>query len=156
MTHNFYKHGLTNTPLHKIWMGMKKRCYQVNSRVFQDYGGKGIVLCDEWKDSFLNFSKWASGNGYKEGLTIERKNPIENYSPSNCCWIKRSEQNLNTRKSKFLTFNGQTKNLLVWSRETEIGHATILYRLNRGWTVEQSLTIKPVIGRNQSNGIKTL
>lgn len=71
---------------------MKDRCNNPNCRVFNDYGGRGIKVCEEWLDDFSAFQKWALANGYKEGSTIDRKDNDKGYSPDNCRWTDRKVQ----------------------------------------------------------------
>lgn len=92
-------HGLYYTRLHRIWSGMKQRCYYSKCRSYKDYGGRGITICDEWLNDFKTFYDWAISNGYKEGLTIDRKNNDGNYEPQNCRWITNSEQQKNKRNN---------------------------------------------------------
>lgn len=89
-------HGLTGTRLHRIWNGMKGRCYNQNRKSYKDYGAKGVTVCEEWHD-FEPFYKWAMNNGYEQHLTIERKDPFGNYDPPNCEWIPKGEQAKNKR-----------------------------------------------------------
>ena len=84
-------HGMAGSKLYNIWNGMKQRCTNDNTKSFKYYGAKGIEVCDEWQD-FEPFYEWAMENGYKEGLSIDRKNPYKNYYPENCRWIPRDEQ----------------------------------------------------------------
>lgn len=84
------KHGGARTNLYQIYRSMKNRCELETCKEFKWYGAKGIKVCDEWSD-YTAFSKWANENGYQKGLTIDRKNPLGNYEPSNCEWITRSE-----------------------------------------------------------------
>lgn len=114
------KHGLTKTKLYSVWGTMKDRCYSENSPQYKDYGGRGIRICDEWRYDFLAFHKWAHENGYREGLTIERKNVDGNYCPENCCWIPRAEQSRNRTNCHYITYKGETKTLSEWSRELGI------------------------------------
>lgn len=86
-----YSHGLCKTRLYRIWSNIKTRCLNHNVDNFKYYGGRGITICDEWRDDFQSFYDWAIANGYKEGLTIERKDSDGNYSPQNCEWITLSE-----------------------------------------------------------------
>lgn len=146
--HNFTKHGLSSHRLNSVWRDMKKRCYNIASKSYPDYGGRGIVLCDEWQEHFAAFYNWAVANGYEDDLTIERKNHDGPYSPANCTWIPRAEQNRNTRASRWITHNGVTKLLADWARDTEIQSPTIIFRLQKGWSIDDALTIKPVVGRN--------
>lgn len=86
------------SPLHIVYSGMIQRCKDKNSISYSNYGGKGIEVCKEW-NNFDNFCKWALNNGYKHGLSIERKNNKKGYNPSNCIWIEKSEQARNTSKN---------------------------------------------------------
>lgn len=86
------------SPLHIIYSGMIQRCNDKNSIGYINYGGKGIKVCQEW-NNFDNFCKWALSNGYKQGLSIERKDNKKGYEPSNCTWIEKSEQARNTSKN---------------------------------------------------------
>lgn len=113
------KHNLTNHRLFPVWNGMIYRCENSKSSAFRHYGGRGITVCEEWHD-VKKFIEWAERNGFKEGLTIERKNVNGNYEPSNCTWITMYEQGLNKRNSVKITINGVTKNLMVWAHELGI------------------------------------
>lgn len=92
-------HHETKTRLYKIWIGMKSRCYYKASNSFKNYGGRGIIVCDEWIHSFKDFSEWAIKNGYDDSLTIDRIDPDGNYCPENCRWATMSVQEFNKRKS---------------------------------------------------------
>ena len=80
-------HGLSKTKLYKIWLNMKSRCYNKTATRYERYGGRGIFVCDEWKNNFMNFYNWACNNGYIEGLSIERIDINDGYYPQNCKWI---------------------------------------------------------------------
>lgn len=83
---NFKTHGLIHSKLFSIWSCMKTRCYDLNVSNYERYGGRGITICEEWLNDFMNFYDWAMRNGYKDNLTIDRKNNDDNYEPSNCRW----------------------------------------------------------------------
>jgi len=95
-----YKHGKRKTRLYKIFYGMKQRCYNKKNPRYKNYGEKGIKICDEWLDNFMNFYSWAIENGYKDDLTIDRINNGGDYEPNNCRWLTRQAQNWNTTRTK--------------------------------------------------------
>lgn len=86
-----YKHGWAKTKLYSTWKNMKTRCYNIKNNRFKYYGGKGIIICDEWLNSFETFKDWALNSGYEEGLTIDRIDFNNNYEPGNCQWLTRSK-----------------------------------------------------------------
>lgn len=88
---NSYVHGLSFHPLRYIWSGMKQRCYNATHYAYNYYGGKGVEVCDEWKDDLVSFYNWAMSNGYKEGLTIDRIDHNGDYCPDNCRWLSRAD-----------------------------------------------------------------
>ena len=141
---NHRTHGMTNTKLYVIWCNMKARCYSENCDMYYNYGGRGIRVCDEWRNSFKNFAEWAFSSGYTNGLSIERKNVDGNYEPNNCLWIPLREQAFNQRRSHRLTAFGKTQTIGEWANETGLKYDTIERRINQyGWTAEEALTIAP-------------
>lgn len=136
-------HGKSKSKLYQTWKNIKKRIYNKNSPDYPDYGGRGINLYKEW-EQFEPFMEWALSNGYKEGLTIERKNVNKDYCPENCCWIPMKEQAKNKRTSKQIEFNGQIHILSDWSKITNIPYKTLMKRIYKlNWSVEKALTTPP-------------
>jgi hypothetical protein len=88
-------HGMHNTSTYYSWQCMKDRCYRKDNVAFKYYGGRGITVCDEWKDSFINFLNDMGKAG--QGLTIDRIDANGNYQKSNCKWSTKLEQSNNTR-----------------------------------------------------------
>jgi len=132
---------MTGTRIHNIWRGVKIRCYDPNRADFNRYGGRGIKMSEEWRNSFKAFYKWASQNGYSDSLTLDRIDVNGNYEPNNCRWISLKAQENNRRDSKFITFNGECHTEAEWGEITGLGGRTIWARLNQcGWSIEKTLT----------------
>lgn len=110
-------HGLSDTRLHRIWMGIKRRCYTVTTHNYNDYGGRGIKMCDEWLNDFKTFYDWAMANGYKEDLSLDRIDVDGNYEPNNCRWANDYVQTHNRRLDKLYTYNGKTMSVRDWCKE---------------------------------------
>jgi hypothetical protein len=90
ITHGLAKKG-NKHPLYIKWMSMKQRCNNPKNKSYKWYGAKGITLCDEWLNSFMDFYNWCLSNNWESGLTIDRINPKGNYSPENCRLLTHSE-----------------------------------------------------------------
>lgn len=98
-------HGLSNTRLFRIWCEMKHRCYLKSDTNYFKYGARGIKVCEEWKNDFVNFYNWSINNGYKEDLTIDRIDNEEGYFPENCRWATYAQQNKNRNLKRKKDFN---------------------------------------------------
>lgn len=141
------KHGDFGTKLYGIWAGMKRRCYNPRTKYYKDYGGRGITVCDEWKNDYSKFKEWALANGYQEGLSIERVDVNKGYSPDNCKFITINEQNSNKRISIRLQYQGKEYSIKELSKLTGIKERTIRDRYERGLPIEEILN--PKIRKNQ-------
>lgn len=145
-THGHTKGGGPWPPEYRCWHTMKQRCCNPNNPKYADYGGRGITVCDQWKDSFENF---LSDIGTKPSArhSIGRINNDGPYSPENCRWETPAEQSNNTRRNHLVTYNNRTQNLNQWAEETGIPYITLLMRLKRGWGVELALTTPVKVGQ---------
>lgn len=131
---------LTNTRIYNIWRSMKQRCYDSNAISFPNYGGRGISVCDEWRNDFMAFYNWAMTNGYKDNLSIDRIDFNGNYEPSNCRLATMGEQAQNKRNNIVLELNGEKHTIAEWSRITGFRAGTLQNRKYAGWSDEKTLT----------------
>ena len=117
---------------------MISRCYNQKDWHYKNYGGRGIVVCDEWHD-FYKFEEWAMSHGWAEGLTIDRIDNDGCYEPNNCRWADRYTQQNNTRQNRRYTYNGETKTMKQWADTIGISYYTLRNRLDTGWTIDDAL-----------------
>ena len=125
--------------LYNIWYAMIQRCYDKTHQKYNDYGAKGICVCEEWKNNFHSFEQWAMENQYTDSMIINRKDVLKNYSPENCQIISTHEQGKNRSNNHQITYNGKTMILQDWANEIGISSTTIRKRLKSGWTIEDAL-----------------
>ena len=145
------KHGGYKSRLYQIWDAMVQRCTNKNHPSYSYYGGRGITVCDEWRDSFEAFREWALASGYNDGAekwvcTLDREDTDGNYGPGNCRWTSQKEQMNNTRRCHFVTVDGETKNLTQWAEAIGV-HRQTLYKAKRQG-VDLPAYIKKLIERN--------
>jgi hypothetical protein len=135
------RHGMARTQAYRAWLQMIQRCENPNTRNYNNYGGRGIAVCDEWHD----YSNFLRDMGAKPaGYTLDRRDNDKGYNKENCRWATTSQQNNNKRQQRRLTLNGRTQTVAEWVLElapqTGLTWRTIASRLVYGWTVEQALT----------------
>lgn len=128
------KHGLSHSRLKRIYNNMHSRCDNPNTPKFENHGGRGISVCDEWSgdDGFINFYTWAINNGYSDDLSIDRIDNDGNYSPDNCHWTDYEGQQINRRNTLFIEINGVSKQTRDWAKENNLTVNTIWGRWYRG------------------------
>lgn len=133
------RHGKSNTRLEHIWANMRSRCYNKKHKYYDNYGSRGIVVCNDWLISD-NFYKWAENNGYADNLEIDRIDSNGNYCPENCRWVNKQVQNSNTRRNRYFIKDGKKLTLSECARELGCDETTILGRLSRGWDEYRAIT----------------
>ena len=135
-------HGMTKTKLYRTWQGMRNRCYRKSNKYYYNYGGRGICVCDTWKNSFEAFRDWALSNGYDDRLMLDRIDNDGNYEPNNCRWVDRFQQMNNTRNNRILEYDGKAMTVTEWGRKIGLAPHILEKRINNyGWSVEEALTI---------------
>lgn len=136
-------HGKSNTRLYYIWKHIKDRCYNKNGKRYEDYGGRGIAVCDEWKKDFQAFYNWAIKSGYQEGLTIDRIDVNDNYRPDNCRWTTMKVQQRNKRNNKMYTISSETHCLSEWCEIFGLNYDKVYCRIYRNkWPIERALELE--------------
>lgn len=122
-------HGKSYSRIYSIWQGMKQRGNGQCEK--EHYYDRGVRVCEEWM-SFEAFYDWAINNGYSDNLTLDRKDVLGNYEPTNCRWITQREQNRNKRNTCYLTLNGETKSMGEWHEILGIPFSTMSNRKAKG------------------------
>ena len=136
-----HKHDLCNTRIYRIWNSMKSRCSDIkDEHHYKHYFGRGITVCDEWKNDFMNFYNWSMENGYSDDLELDRIDNDGNYEPSNCQWITHKENNNKRGNNRIIDVFGETHTLTEWAYKYGMSVDTLSSRLTRGWNIERALT----------------
>lgn len=137
------KHGMTDTSIYYLWQGMKDRCLNPNNKRFNDYGGRGISVCNEWLDSDV-FIEWAIENGWEEGLQIDRIDVDGNYEPANCRFVTQLENARNRRNTVFIHYEGKLMPIGEVADITGLRHELIYQRIHKfGWSEYDATHIIP-------------
>jgi hypothetical protein len=136
------QHGQTGTPEYIAWRNMILRCCDPNNDSYHRYGGRGIAVCERWKD-FRNFL--ADMSKRPAGMTLERKRGKEGYSPENCCWATPKDQSRNRESNKEITIDGVTRCVAEWCEVRGLSRSAVYQRLRKGETPEEALELIPRI-----------
>lgn len=128
-------HGKSHTKLHYVWTDMLKRCENPSHHAYKWYGGKGVNVCDEWKE-FIAFEKWALENGYKEGLTIDRIDVNGNYCPENCRWATRKQQSNNLSTCVFFEFMDERLNITQFCEKYKVSPSNFYKKARNNICIE--------------------
>lgn len=150
--------GLSKTKLFVTWKNILSRCYNKNNKEYKNYGGRGIFICDEWKENFLNFYDWAILNGYNENInglecSIDRIDNNKGYSPDNCRWVNQKIQSRNKRTTNKITIGLRTQCLTDWCREFDI-HPQRVYSYHKNHNVPYNEAINIILNKKWDNSKK--
>ena len=127
------------TKTYKVWERMKLRCYNKNRDRYKNYGGRGIKVCDRWKNSFENFYKDMGDK--PEEMTLDRIDNNGDYTPENCRWATHEQQVNNKTDSNYIEINGKKLTVTQWAKKLKVNPKTLFSRLNRGWSKEDTVLI---------------
>lgn len=141
------KHGLSKHPLYGIWKAMNDRCHKPEHKQFPDYGARGIIVCQEWRNDFMTFYTWAIENGWQKGLHLDKDilpkqlgltKPI--YSPETCCFVTRKQNNRNKRDVTMVEYKGEKVALTQLAEQLGFDPILIRERMRRfGWNLDKAI-----------------
>lgn len=133
-------HGRSKTFEHRIWIGIKTRCYNENHKSYQYYGARGVKMCDRWRDSFENFLLDV-GESPSKKHSLDRVDNGGDYEPGNVRWATTKQQARNKSANRILTFRGETRPMCEWAEILGMSRNMIETRLDRqGLSVEEAFT----------------
>lgn len=140
-----YRHGSRDTPEYRVWTGMIGRCHNPKNKSFPRYGGRGIAVCDRWRDSFQDFLRDV-GPRPSPSHSIDRIDNSRGYEPGNCRWATARTQTNNRGVTLLVTLDGETRPLAEWCEARGLNYYTVWSRISqRGWSPEAALST-PVTG----------
>lgn len=131
----------SRTTEYVIWQHMRYRCHNPKNYSYKWYGGRGVVVCDEWRYSFNSFLNCVGKRPTKKH-SLDRINHNGNYEPGNVRWATSKQQANNKTNNRRITYKNRTLNLTQWQEVTGIDLRVIWGRLNRGWSIAESLGYK--------------
>ena len=134
---NTSRHGHTHTPIYRVWSAMKDRATNPNHPQAKDYVLRGIGVCDRWL-TFTNFLEDMGERPEGDNWTLDRLDNSKGYSPDNCAWVTRKQNQNNMRSNHLVTYRGETKSMSVWAQELGMNKCTLHYRIVRGWDVDRA------------------
>ena len=123
-----WKHGKRSHPAYNTYSSMIKRCYNEKTNTFHNYGGRGIKVCDEWKNDITSFLEWCEENGFSKELQLDRRDNNGNYSPENCRFVTPTVNLRNTRRNVMINGISLREHLDIIGEKYNIGFPTLRYR----------------------------
>lgn len=132
-------HGLTKHRLFATWNAMINRCHNPKNAAYSYYGGRGVGVCERWRDPAAFISDMAPT--HKDGLTLDRLDNNGPYSPENCSWVSRAEQSYNRRSNVYLEHDGKRQAISKWAADLGVSPRTLWARIDRGWSHSDAITV---------------
>lgn len=143
-------HPYVGTRIYRVWANMVNRCTNPRNPAYKDYGGRGITVCDDWRN-FITFHKWAMENGYTDEFQIDRIDNDSGYCPENCRWTDRITQANNKRQNVMMEINGEIDTMANIARRYGIDYKVLHNRVRmHGWSLERAIS-QPIRKSNRSN-----
>ena len=133
-------HGMSNHPLYYVWKGMIARCHNQNDPGFENYGSRGISVCNRWRESVTDFIDDVMPLGFEQGLTLDRINNDGNYEITNVRWATKEQQARNTRRNIRIAYNGITQTLTEWCDMLGLCTSTVTNRMTR-WGISYNMAL---------------
>ena len=130
---------LSRTPEYLAWNSMRHRCHNPRRKDFANYGGRGIVVCEKWREDFSAFLKDV-GKRPSRKHTLDRIRNDKNYEPGNVRWATRKDQARNRRSNRLLSYNGERLTITEWAERAGVSRETFHFRLERGWSMAKAVT----------------
>lgn len=158
----WYHGGMNNygdiSRLARVWGQMLTRCYDPDNAKWDRYGGRGIKVCKEWRESCDAFTRWALSNGYAKGLQVDRRNNDGPYAPWNCRWVTAKVNMRNTSVNHNITIDGVTKCLADWIEDPRctLTSRGVWMRFKRGWEPKAALFTPSLKTRVKGQSVKQL
>lgn len=132
------QHGMSKERIYKIWVGVRKRCYNPKMKSYAHYGGKGITMADSWSDFEVFYAD--TKEGYSENLTLDRwPDKNGNYEPGNVRWATQKTQQNNRTNNRIISLNGAENTLAQWAEISGVNSCTISWRIKNGWDIKKAI-----------------
>lgn len=141
------KTSLRRHPLQNVYRHMIERCYNPGRLQYQDYGGRGVTVSDEWRLNKWTFIHWGLNNGWSKGLQLDRIDNNGNYNPENCRFVTPKENSRNRRDNKIISYKGHTLPIVALCEELGIDYHRTCDRLYRGWSIEKAVETPKLINQ---------
>lgn len=147
-------HGLSKHDLYGTWGNIKSRCINPNLESYEDYGKRGICVCDEWLNDFMSFYNWCMENGWQKGLSIDRIDNDGHYEPSNCRIGDFEIQSRNKRNNVWIEYQGERLVVTDWCKKLGLKETTVYCRILNGMDPVEALTKEVKLNNFQSKKLR--